>query len=316
MKSGELIRSARSGHRIRVGMGGWQLEPFNGIFYPSRPGKGFRKLEWYSRYFDTVEVNATFHTNSLTPNNAQQWIQDVAGNKRFIFSVKLFKGFTHSMDARRGDVRLVCNLLNPLAEQEMLVGLVMQFPQSFRNTKENRTHLAKLAKAFSAFPMFVEVRHVSWSTADILAFLEEHRLHLVNVDLPAIKEYMPFTSVAWGGRSYFRLMGRNSEMWDQPPSTRRTQSASESGRYLYRYTEEELEGFAGLIKPVSMKMDQTEIILHNDPLGNSLLNGMQLRRLLNPAEQVEAPPSLMKNFPELEAAGVQPTPRPKDMFGA
>ncbi len=298
------MSDAKTSTKFRVGMGGWQLEPFNGIFYPSPAKKGLRKLELYSRYFDTVEVNATYHSNSLTPKNAHQWLQDVSANDRFVFSVKLFKGFTHTMDARKGDVTVVCNLLNPLAEQEKLVGLVMQFPYSFRDTDENRSHLTKLAKAFSAYPLFVEVRHDSWNKEDALTLLEDQRLHLVNVDLPKIKRHMPLKGVAWGGRSYFRLMGRNAKSWDHPLSSRGKETASESGRYLYRYTEKELEELAGLIRPVSIKMDETEIILHNDPLGNSLLNGLQLRHLLNPKERLEAPPQLVRNFPELQAIGV------------
>jgi uncharacterized protein YecE (DUF72 family) len=308
------MSDAKNSTKIRVGMGGWQLEPFNGIFYPSPAKKGFRKLELYGRYFDTVEVNATYHTNALTPKNAQQWLQDVSANERFVFSVKLFKGFTHTMDARQGDVTVVCNLLNPLAEQEKLFGLVMQFPSSFRNTAENRSHLAKLAKAFSAYPLFVEVRHDSWNTEDALKLLEDQRLHLINVDLPKIKQHMPLKDVAWGGRSYFRLMGRNAKSWDQPSSSRGQKTASESGRYLYRYSEKELEELAGLIRPISIKMDETEVILHNDPLGNSLFNGMQLRHLLNPKERIEAPPQLVRNFPELLESGVTTKSPEKKIF--
>ncbi len=296
-----MTETGKHKSRIRVGMGGWQLEPFNGLFYPTSAKNGFRKLEFYSRYFDSVEVNATFYTNSLTGKNAHQWIQDVSGNPRFVFSVKLYKGFTHSMDARQGDVKIVHELLNPLAAEEKLAALVMQFPYSFINSDENRSHLAKLAKAFAAYRMFVEVRHDSWNTPDALAFLQEQGLHLINVDLPKIKKHMPLTTVAWGGRSYFRLMGRNAKSWDQPLPRRGQTSASESGRYRYRYSEKELEEFAGLIRPISIKLDDTEIILHNDPQGNSLLNGLQLRHLLNPAEKIEAPPNLIKTFPALQA---------------
>ena len=36
-----------AGNRILVGMGGWILFPFNRVFYPPSPGRGFRKLEYY-----------------------------------------------------------------------------------------------------------------------------------------------------------------------------------------------------------------------------------------------------------------------------
>jgi uncharacterized protein YecE (DUF72 family) len=46
--------------RVSIGMGGWELPPFDGVFYPPKREKGFRKLEYFSRFFDFVEMNATF----------------------------------------------------------------------------------------------------------------------------------------------------------------------------------------------------------------------------------------------------------------
>ncbi len=216
--AGEVFSMKDPEGKIRVGMGGWQLEPFNGPLYPANSPKGFRKLEHYSRFFDVVEVNATFYTNALTPRNAYQWMQDVSGNPGFKFSVKLFKAFTHSMDATRGDVKSIHRLLEPMAAEERLCGLVMQFPYSFVFNDQNRAHLTKLGKAFSEFRLFVEVRHNSWNVPEVHAFLQGNNLHLVNVDLPKIKKHMPLTDTAWGDTTYFRFMGRNAEMWDHGSS--------------------------------------------------------------------------------------------------
>ncbi|MGA2622680.1 MAG: DUF72 domain-containing protein [Bacteroidota bacterium] len=287
--------------KIRVGMGGWQLEPFNGPLYPANPPKGFRKLEHYSRFFDVVEVNATFYTNALTPRNAHQWLQDVAGNPGFKFSVKLFKAFTHSMDATRGDVKSIHRLLEPMAAEEQLSGLVMQFPYSFVFNNQNRAYLAKLGKAFSEFRLFVEVRHNSWNVPEVHAFLQENNLHLVNVDLPKIKKHMPLTESAWGDAAYFRLMGRNAEMWDHASSGGPKKTASESGRYLYRYRKEELAELVEAVKRTALRMDETTVIFHNDPNGYSLLNGFQFRHLIQGDKRFDIPENLIAVFPELRA---------------
>jgi uncharacterized protein YecE (DUF72 family) len=42
---------------VSIGMGGWELPPFQHVFYPAKQEKGFRKLEYFSRFFDLVEVN-------------------------------------------------------------------------------------------------------------------------------------------------------------------------------------------------------------------------------------------------------------------
>jgi uncharacterized protein YecE (DUF72 family) len=280
-------------------MGGWQLEPFNGIFYPAKQSKGFRKLQFYSRYFDIVEVNATFYSTALTPKNAHRWLLDVAENERFVFSVKLFRGFTHSGDATQEDVKSTYRLLEPMAAEEKLFGVVMQFPYGFTNTEENRKHLEKLGRAFKSFRMFAEVRHNSWNTPDAMQFFKENDLVLLNVDLPQIKRHMPLTNYADNGVAYFRLMGRNTRAWDT--RFREGVSASESGRYLYCYTEEELMQIAELIRETSFKLDDAATILHNDPQGNSLFNGIQLRSILSPEEQRTVPATLLRAFPGLQS---------------
>lgn len=287
--------------KIRVGMGGWQLEPFNGPLYPANSPKGFRKLEHYSRFFDVVEVNATFYTNALTPRNAYQWMQDVSGNPGFKFSVKLFKAFTHSMDATRGDVKSIHRLLEPMAAEERLCGLVMQFPYSFVFNDQNRAHLTKLGKAFSEFRLFVEVRHNSWNVPEVHAFLQGNNLHLVNVDLPKIKKHMPLTDTAWGDTTYFRFMGRNAEMWDHGSSGGSRRTASESGRYLYRYRKEELTELITAVKSAAMKVNETAVIFHNDPNGYSLLNGFQFRHLIHGDKKFDIPENLIAVFPELRS---------------
>ena len=295
-------------------MGGWQLEPFNGTFYPSTSPKSFRKLEFYSRYFDIVEVNATFYTTALTPKNAYQWVEDVSGNKEFKFSVKLFKGFTHSMDAMASDVAKVQMLLDPLAAEEKLAGLVLQFPYAFVWNDANREYLKKLGQSFSRFTLFVEVRHNSWNVPEALSFLRENNLHLVNVDLPKMHRHMPLTGIAWDNTAYFRLMGRNAKEWSAPLAQKGKTGGSENDRYFYCYDKDELNEFVKLVKHAALKMDETVVILHNDPNGNSLLNGFQLRHFLFPEKKFEAPPTLARTFPELKMI-CSPEPVPSDLFG-
>jgi len=70
---------------VHIGMGGWELPSFNKYFYPPKKPKGFRKLEFYSRYFDCVEVNSTFYNTSLSPQHSSRWLEDVSQNRNFQF---------------------------------------------------------------------------------------------------------------------------------------------------------------------------------------------------------------------------------------
>jgi uncharacterized protein YecE (DUF72 family) len=62
--------SSEDTNEVLIGMGGWELPPFNRVFYPAKPEEGFRKLEYFSRFFDLVEVNSTFYNTSLSAAQA------------------------------------------------------------------------------------------------------------------------------------------------------------------------------------------------------------------------------------------------------
>jgi uncharacterized protein YecE (DUF72 family) len=276
---------------IHVGMGGWDLPPFAKYFYPPRPKKGFRKLRFYSQFFDFVEVNAPFYSTSLGAVHSRQWVDDVSDNRSFLFTIKLYRGFTHTFDATRADVVAVHRLLEPLAEQDRLRGLVIQFPYSFTNIKERRRYLMQLARAFQAYDLYLDVRHNSWNSPLMYNFFQENRFHLINVDLPPIKRHMPLTATAWNGSSYFRMMGRNSLGWDD---------RSGGDRYHYLYNDRELEHLLFLLERVRSLSRSNFVVFHNDPEANSLVNGFQLRHLLRKRHKVLVPQHLIQAHPSLK----------------
>ena len=276
--------------KVFVGMGGWDLPSFHKYFYPPKSKKGFRRLEYYSQFFDSVEINVTFYNTALTPDHARQWLNDVSINKDFIFTVKLFQGFTHTFTATNEDVRSVRRLLEPLAESGKLGGLLMQFPYSFVNTPERQKYLQQFSKVFYPYRIFVELRHNSWNAPSVHALLQESNLHLVNVDLPSIKQHMPLTSLAWNGAAYFRMMGRNVMAWNRP----------ELGeRYNYYYDEKELGELLTRMRALREQSNSVFVVFHNDPEANSLVNGFQLRHLMR-KPPVLVPQGMIRAFPELK----------------
>jgi len=277
---------------VLIGMGGWTLPAFEGTFYPSKTGKGFRKLEYFSQFFDMVEVNATFYTLALGPQQVRRWLTDVSGNPGFMFTAKLFQDFTHKRTAGEHEAKIVHEMLEPLMSSNKLAGLVLQFPHSFSCTEENRKYLARLSAMFRSFVLFLEVRHDSWNKPDIFRFLQDLELHLINVDLPAIKHHMPLTNEAWNGLAYLRLMGRNAASWDR---------GGVQQRYNYSYTSEELQDFVKRIESLGGIAQKTFVVFHNDPNAHSAVNGFQLKHLVNPKQPIKAPEQLLKSFPVLQS---------------
>lgn len=181
-----------------------------------------------------------------------------------------------------------------------LAGLLIQFPYYFTNTSENRKYLMHLGRTFQPHSLYVEVRHNSWNNNLTFNFLQESKLHLVNVDLPGIKRHMPLTCEAWGRSAYFRMMGRNVLTWDRPWKVNEQKTHVVSDRYLYHYSDLELEKLFELIEMIREKVNQAFVVFHNDPNANSLVNGFQLRHLIE-RRKLLIPSNLIQARPELKS---------------
>jgi hypothetical protein len=85
--------------QVRIGTSGWSYprgeEIWNGIFYPA---KVRNELEFYSKVFNTVEVNSTFY-RLIDPRTARDWVKMTP--KDFEFSIKVWQKFTHPGMFRR-----------------------------------------------------------------------------------------------------------------------------------------------------------------------------------------------------------------------
>src|SRR5437773_6420527 len=69
---------------IRVGIGGWNYEPWRGVFYP--PGLAQKKeLEYASRKLTSIEINGTYY-GSQKPESFARWREETP--ETFVFSVK------------------------------------------------------------------------------------------------------------------------------------------------------------------------------------------------------------------------------------
>ena len=70
--------------QIRVGIGGWTYPPWRGNFYPDKLPHA-RELEYASRQFGAIEINATFYGRQ-SPKSWQKWAE--ATPDGFQFAIK------------------------------------------------------------------------------------------------------------------------------------------------------------------------------------------------------------------------------------
>jgi uncharacterized protein YecE (DUF72 family) len=288
---------------LHVGPAGWSYEDWEGIVYPESKPKGFRPPTYLAQYFNTIELNNTFY-RPPSPGFSHRWVKDVAGRKDFLYTAKLWQGFTHQqqIDGEGGsgeeparalperplrerwtqkDVDVFRAGIAPLVQAKKLGALLMQFPWSFRYSAENEDYLRGLVDEFSDMPLVLEVRHRGWIEPSALKFVESLGIGFCNIDQPVMRTNIPLTSYAFGPVGYLRLHGRNSEKWF-------AKDAGRDERYDYLYNGKELDEIQAALEEIAGRVERMFVIANNHYRGQAVATGLQLIGRLT-GEEVEPP---------------------------
>ena len=276
---------------VRIGPAGWSYADWRGKVYPEGAGTKFDTLALVSKYFDTAEINSSFYYPP-TPATARSWLKRVAHNPHFIFTAKLHKVFTHKRDKLTSkDEGAFREGLSPLMEAGKLGAVLIQFPWSFKNDREERTYLNQLCERFKDYPLVVELRHESWNNAWILQTLEDLGVGLCDIDQPLFANSIKPSAEVTSPIGYIRLHGRNYQNWFR-------EEANVVERYDYLYSRDELEPWVERIKQVADKAKQTYVITNNHARGQSLVNAFEVLALLEET-RMPGPAKLIESYPRL-----------------
>jgi uncharacterized protein YecE (DUF72 family) len=266
---------------IHIGTSGWSYPrgegTWKGHFYPK--GK-LDELEYYSRFFNTVEINSSFY-RPPSPDTAKSWTSRVPDG--FIFTAKLWQKFTHpamyeqatgdeaAISAR--DVDIFKAGLEPLAAQGKLGALLAQFPPSFRNDALGQHILSAVGRTFAQYNLAVELRHRSWSDDPNTAQrLSDIKAAWVHIDEPrfstSIARELPQTSQM----AYFRFHSRNmAEWWRGDNET----------RYRYLYSDEEIAELAQEVSAAGRQAKLMFAFFNNHWQGYAPRNAVSMIQALN-----------------------------------
>ena len=277
---------------VRVGTAGWDYPDWRGVVYPAKRSKQFDDLEYLSRFFDTVEINASFY-RPADPKAAAGWVRRVAGHPRFRFAAKLWKRFTHERASAwtADEVRAARAALDVLQDGGCLGAVLLQFPWSFKRDEAAAEWLRDLLAAFAAFPLVVEVRHASWNEGDLLAELTERGVGIVNVDQPLFENSLRPAARATSSVGYVRMHGRNYQEWFR-------KTADRNARYDYLYTANELRPWVERIKEIAARPTTKEMyaVTNNHHLGKAPANGAMITGMLR-GRKVPVPETLFARYP-------------------
>lgn len=284
-----------------IGTAGWSYKDWVPNFYPKNQSGGFDWLQFYSHYFNCVEVNSTYYTY-ISPKIVEGWIKKVDNADDFIFHIKLHQDFTHKRKFDEQNVKAIRYNLDLLRKAERLGGLLMQFPYSFAFDGSSVQHVQKIKDIFSDISCFVEVRHSSWRNNRALEFFTQNDLTLCTIDQPQIGQAIPFEPIVTNDKAYIRFHGRNVEAWKKSLSNFGKEQTYEeqSSRYSYLYSPGELVEIAQKIKSIESKVKEVNVIMNNHPKGDGVANAFELIHLLEEKTKIEMPETIVRAYPRLE----------------
>lgn len=169
-------------------------------------------------------------------------------------------------------------VLKPLNEKERLSAVLLQLPESFHYTDDNRIYLAKLIAEFEGFPVMIEFRHKEWIRESVFEGLEKRKAGIVFCDMLQLKNLPDGTVMKTpfiGSNAYIRLHGWNEGAWYAAGDT-----PNGSARYCYDYSENELAQFVPIIKQAKREGKKVQVYFNNHPNGSGAKNAISLKKMI------------------------------------
>ena len=256
-----------------IGCSGWNYgDPFErggwvGSFYPDAQTK---RLRYYSEFFPSAELDATFYQKFYSEMTSGTFYGMVkATPDHFQFSVKAPEIVTHikRMDVKKGALGVLEEFLekiSPIRNAKKLGAVLLQLPPSF-SVDEFKQVEGFLDRMPSGYDYALEFRHASWQTEGPWEMLQHYNVAAVTTDSPDPKLQYLSDIVLTADHSFIRFHGRNIGYW-----------------YNYLYTEEELKPWTERVSKIKKDPEakRLRIYFNNHYGGKAVLNAIQFREMV------------------------------------
>jgi uncharacterized protein YecE (DUF72 family) len=237
---------------IRVGTSGWSYDHWRNRFYPDGM-PSTKRLSFYAREFDTVEVNTSFY-HLPRETTFSNWRGETP--EGFVFAVKGSRFVTHVK--KLVDVE---DAVLTLCQRAMILGdklgpLLWQLsPQLKRDDDRLEGFLRSLPESLSHV---IEFRRQGWFCREVYDLLRRYDVSICSVSSPSIVTDLVVT----GRVGYLRMHG-------------------EEGWYSSNYDEQRLRSWADRIVRDFSSCSEAYIYFNNDANAYAVDNARYLRRQLS-----------------------------------
>jgi uncharacterized protein YecE (DUF72 family) len=194
--------------KIFVGIGGWTLEPWRGVFYPDGLSQK-RELEYASRKLTSIEINGTYYS-TFKPASWIKWREETPDG--FVFSVKASRYCTNRKELASAGELIAKFAAQGLAELGDRLG-----PINWQLMGTKRFDVEDMAAFFGLLPReaggrplrhALEVRQLSFKDPKFYELARKHNAAIVLAD----DDEFPEIEEPTADFTYARLMRTHEEV--------------------------------------------------------------------------------------------------------
>lgn len=242
---------------VYIGTSGYNYPHWGeGVFYPPHLPQN-KWLEYYARFFPTVELNVTFY-RLPQEKTFVNWYLRTPENFHFVLKGSRFITHVKKLKDSKEPLSLFLERAGNLKEKLRII--LWQFPPAFPVDMEKLGNFARLLSSATDSPRVnhaFEFRHPSWFTSQVYDLLRSHNFSLCI----AHSKRWPLALEITADFIYLRFHG---------------------GEVLYgsNYSEEELREWAGRIRAWRKGGREIYAFFNNDAHGFAVKNGLRLGELV------------------------------------
>ena len=266
---------------IYVGLTSWGDHP--SLYSASTSAKD--KLFDYSGHFPIVEVDSAFYAIPSV-GNVEKWCSETPNSFRFI--LKAYQGMTgHLRDEipfeSKNDMFNEFKQAVEVFKRHGKLGLLLfQFPPWFDCTQKNVNYLRYIRQQLPEEKIAIEFRNQTWFSSEMqnktLQFLKELKYVHTVCDEPQVGAgSVPFIPEVTEDDVLIRMHGRNVFGWRNVGNSENWRKV----RFLYNYSEEELQWLSGHVKQLQQKAKNVYVLFNNNSDYDAAPNAKRLLQLLN-----------------------------------
>jgi len=238
---------------IRVGTSGWTYKHWKGDFYPEDVPQR-RWLEYYTKHFSTVELNASFYRIPKAAT-ARGWAGRTPAQFRFAVKASRLITHVHRLSGCEETLQWFFRNLEPL--EEKVCAYLFQLPPSFSPQPELLESFLSLLPPVNRYVL--ELRNAECYAGPVPELLAKRGVGFCIHDLKGRETPEVVTS----SLVYVRFHGPG-------------------GRYAGSYSDEALERWASRISSWSDQGRDVLAYFNNDVGGDAVRNARTLREKIGP----------------------------------